>query len=190
MPLGFLFMVARVLASGLGAKAEEQALIARLQAGDERAFVELLERFQAPVERLARRFVSSQALAEEVVQETWLAVLKGIDRFEGRSSLKTWIFTILSNRAKTRGQRESRTQPFSSMGAGNDAQEDAVDPDRFTAGGAWAAPPGRWHEAHAFAQLQSEETLGIIEKAIGNLPENQQTVLRLRDVEGLRERSL
>ena len=101
----------------------------RLRAGDEAAFMELVERHHAALVRLARSFVSSRAVAEDVAQETWLGVLNGLDRFEGRSSLKTWIFRILVNRAKTRGERESRSVPFSSLETGDG--EPAVDPDRF-----------------------------------------------------------
>src|SRR5262245_37587435 len=102
----------------------EQELVAALKAGDEAAFAELVDRYHASLVRLARMYVRDQATAEEVAQETWLAVLNGIDRFEGRSTLKTWIFRILMNRAKTRGQREARSVPFSSIGG---SDEPAVD---------------------------------------------------------------
>ena len=180
----FVAVAAQAIKAKIQSEHKDQDLIQGLRLGDEAAFVELVERFQEPLERVARRFVSSQALAEELVQDTWLAVLKGVDRFEGRSSLKTWIFTILSNRAKTRGRKESRSQPFSSMPEAHAGDEDAVNPDRFTIHGAWAAPPGRWHEAQALDKLQSRETVHLIQVAIEALPTAQRAVVQLRDVEG------
>src|SRR5205085_2307294 len=138
--------------------------------------------------RLARTFVPSRAVAEEVAQETWLGVLNGIDRFEGRSSLKTWIFRILLNRAKTRGERESRSVPLSSFdGRGEDGP--AVDPDRFfdehaAAPGAWSSPPRPW-DAQPEERLLSAEVRMVIDMAIEELPPAQRRVITLRDVEGL-----
>ena len=127
-------------------------------------------------------YVSTRAVAEEVVQETWLAVLTGLDRFEGRSSLKTWLFRILSNKAKTRGQREGRTLPFSSLATDGDESEPAVDIDRFAGhAGHWAAPPRGVPEE----RLLAGEAKARIEAAIAGLPPNQRTVITLRDVEGL-----
>ena len=131
-------------------------------------------------------YVKDRAAAEEVVQETWLAVLQGIDRFEGRSSLKTWIFRILSNRAKTRGQRESRTVPFSAVAAADEAAgEPSVEPERFFGRDsetpfAWAAPPVGWPEDKVLAR----EALDVVRMAIDALPDAQREVIRLRDVEG------
>jgi RNA polymerase sigma-70 factor (ECF subfamily) len=130
-------------------------------------------------------FVRDRQSAEEVVQETWLAVLNGIDRFEGRSSLKTWLFRILTNRAKTRGQRDGRMVPFSSLAGSGEEGEPAVDPDRFLGPdsphpGAWAAPPRAWPQD----KVLEHETLGVINDAIEELPETQREVIRLRDVEG------
>jgi RNA polymerase sigma-70 factor, ECF subfamily len=133
---------------------------------------------------VARMYVKDKAAAEEVVQETWLGVLQGIDRFEGRSSLKTWIFRILTNRAKTRGEREGRTVPFSALaGVGDD--ESSVDPDRFLGAdsatpGAWAAPPRAWPQDSALGK----EALDVIKMAIEMLPHAQREVIRLRDVLG------
>src|SRR5436190_10922688 len=104
------------LRGDLLAEQNEQDLVAALRAGDETAFVARVDRYHPSLVRLARMYVRTPSVAEEVVQETWLAVLNGIDRFEGRSSLKTWLFRILTNRAKTRGERESRSVPFSSIG--------------------------------------------------------------------------
>jgi RNA polymerase sigma-70 factor, ECF subfamily len=160
----------------------DAALVDRLRAGDEAAFMELVERYHGALVRLARSFVSSQAVAEEVAQETWLGVLNGIDRFEGRSSLKTWIFRILVNRAKTRGERESRSVPFSSL---DDPDGGAsVDPDRFVDAGAWASPPRRW-EGEPLERLLAGEARDTIEAAIAELPAAQRGVITLRDLEGL-----
>src|SRR5436309_2613742 len=120
---------------------EERRLVDALRAGDEEAFTRLVQAYGPAMLRVARMYVSSRAVAEEVVQEAWVAVLNGIGRFEGRSSLKTWIFRILTNIAKTRGLREGRSVPFSSLAADD---EPAVDPDRFRADGHWASPPPSW----------------------------------------------
>jgi RNA polymerase sigma-70 factor (ECF subfamily) len=165
---------------------EDHELVQRLREGDESAFVELIDRYGATMLRVAQMYVRDRATAEEVVQETWLAVLNGIDRFEGRSSLKTWLFRILTNRAKTRGARDGRMLPFSALaGASDDADEPSVDPDRFLGPdsphpGAWAAPPVPWPED----RLLERETLGVIEMAIQKLPEAQRDVILLRDVDG------
>jgi RNA polymerase sigma-70 factor, ECF subfamily len=165
---------------------EDHELVQRLRNGDESAFVELIDRYGAMMLRVAEMYVRDRATAEEVVQETWLAVLNGIDRFEERSSLKTWLFRILTNRAKTRGQRDGRMVPFSSLaGAGEEAGEPSVDPDRFLGPdsphpGAWAAPPRAWpHDT-----LLERETLDVIQMAIDMLPEAQREVILLRDVDG------
>lgn len=164
---------------------EDAALVARLRDGDESGFVELIDRYGPTMLRIAQTYVRDRATAEEVVQETWLAVLKGIDRFEGRSSLKTWLFRILTNRAKTRGERDGRVLPFSALARAEDSDEPAVDADRFLGPdsptpGAWAAPPRAWPQD----RLLERETLDVIEMAIGELPEAQRAVIRLRDIEG------
>jgi RNA polymerase sigma-70 factor (ECF subfamily) len=164
---------------------KEAALVARLREGDEAAFMELIDRYGATMVRVAQMYVRDRATAEEVVQETWLAVLNGIDRFEGRSSLKTWLFRILTNRAKTRGERDGRMVPFSSLAGAGEENEPSVDPDRFLGPdspqpGAWAAPPRAWPQDRVLAK----ETLGVIEMAIEQLPEAQREVIRLRDIEG------
>src|SRR5213080_2845813 len=141
----------------------DSALLERLRGGDERAFMELVERYHAALVRLARSFVPSRAVAEDVAQETWLGVLNGLDRFEGRSSLKTWIFRILVNRAKTRGERESRSVPFSSLD--DPDGEPSVDPDRFVDGGAWSSPPRAW-EGEPVERLLAGEARDTIEAAI------------------------
>jgi RNA polymerase sigma-70 factor, ECF subfamily len=160
---------------------DETALVAALRDGDEAAFRQLVEMYHAMLVRVARMYVSTQAAAEDVAAETWLAVLEGIDRFEGRSSLKTWIFRILTNRAKTRGIREGRSLPFSSL----EPDEPAVDADRFHGGdhrwpGHWAAPPAGFPEE----RLLAAETRDLIEQTIAALPPTQRAVISLRDVEG------
>ncbi|HEX2112485.1 MAG TPA: sigma-70 family RNA polymerase sigma factor [Gaiellaceae bacterium] len=174
--------------TGHWASAEEARLVTALRRGDEGAFAELVDRYHASLVRLATVYVRDRTVAEEVAQETWLGVVQGIDRFQGRSSLKTWIFRILTNTAKTRGEREGRTIPFAALGtAGED--EPAVDPNRFLDAshpvwpGHWASPPASWDEIPE-RRLASEETLAEIRSAIAGLPALQAQVITLRDVEG------
>ncbi len=146
----------------------------------------LVEKYGPSLLRVAMFHVPSRSVAEEVVQETWLAVLTGLERFEGRSSLKTWLYRIVSNKAKTRGQREARTLPFSSFAGDGDEAEPAVAVDRFLGpdhryAGHWAAPPRAVPEE----RLLAGETRTTIEQAIAALPPNQRSVITLRDVEGL-----
>jgi RNA polymerase sigma-70 factor (ECF subfamily) len=159
---------------------QDAKLVERLRAGDEKAFMELIRALNPSLLRVARMFVPTTALAEDVVQETWLAVLSGIGRFEGRSSLKTWIFRILTNTAKTRGERERRSVPFSALDGGEGGFEPAVERSRFTGTGHWAVLPRAWPED----ELLADETLSVIERAIERLPPNQRSVITLRDVEG------
>jgi RNA polymerase sigma-70 factor (ECF subfamily) len=139
--------------------------------------------------RVALSHVSSRAVAEEVVQDAWLGVLKGLDRFEGRSTLKTWILRILTNQARTRGAREKRSVPLSSLGPDLGEDEPAVDPDRFLPAddprwpGAWAVPPHSWARLPE-DELLAAETLEQVRTAIARLPARQQEVILLRDVEG------
>ncbi len=165
---------------------EDRELLRALRAGDETAFVELVERYSGSLLRVATTIVGSRAVAEEVVQETWLGVLRGLDRFEGRASLKTWLFRILTNSAKTRAMRERRSVPFSSLvRAETEYDERTVDADRFLPAdherwpGHWAVPP-RAPEA----SLLGAETQRVIRQAIDELPEAQRTVITLRDVGG------
>jgi RNA polymerase sigma-70 factor, ECF subfamily len=169
--------------------ADDHALVERLRAGDEEAFMDLVARWSPSMLRVARMYVPTQAVAEDVVQETWLGVLNGIDRFEGRSSLRTWVFSILVNRARTRGERERRTVPFASLARQEGEEEfDAVDADRFVGqgdgAGSWAAPPVRWWEEPERA-LDSAEAVERIEAEIAKLPETQRLVITMRDVEGM-----
>jgi len=166
----------------------DAGLVRLLRSGDEEAFAALVDRYGPSMLRLAMMYVSSRAVAEEVVQESWLAVLTGIDRFEERSSLKTWMFRILTNKAKTRAEREGRTVPFSSIGDPDDG-EPAVDPDRFAdtgvpGRGPWATPP-RALDRIPEERLLAREAQQRIVAAIQALPESQRAVITLRDVDGL-----
>ncbi|MCC6791410.1 MAG: sigma-70 family RNA polymerase sigma factor [Thermomicrobiales bacterium] len=167
---------------------DEAALIERLRAGDDAAFMQLMEAYGATLLRLARLYVDDPAAAEDVVQETWLGVFRGIDRFEGRSSLKTWLFTILTNRAKRRGARESRTLPFSSLAARAGGEDAEVDLDRFFPpghddAGYWVSIPDDWGVLPE-ARIDSAETRAAIERAIAALPAVQRQVITLRDIDG------
>jgi RNA polymerase sigma-70 factor (ECF subfamily) len=158
-----------------------------LRSGDERAFRELFARHYPGMKRVARGYVSSDAVAEEVVQETWLAVVTGIGSFEGRSALTTWIFSILINQARTHCARERRAMPFSSM-APRDPDQTAVDPDRFQQDdeawpGHWATPPRPWEKPER--RLMSLEARERLKHALDQLPERQRLVVGLRDVDGL-----
>jgi RNA polymerase sigma-70 factor (ECF subfamily) len=169
------------------ASEQDLALIDRIRAGDEAAFMALVELLQPSMLRVAAMYISTRAVAEEVVQDTWIGVLRGLDRFEGRSSLRTWIFRILTNTAKTRGLREGRSVPFTSL-AGDDLEAPAVDPDRFdtAAGdprGHWSSLPDDWRGMPE-DRLVGSETLAVIAGAIEALPPTQAEVIRLRDVQG------
>jgi len=155
----------------------DRKLLLQLRSGDESAFVSLVERYHAPMLQLAASFVSSRAVAEEVVQDTWLAMLRGLSGFEGRSSLKTWLFRILVNRARTTGAREQRSVPVADP-------EPAVDPSRFDASGGWADPPEHWIEA-AEGRVEAGKLADRIRAWIDELPARQREVVFLRDVEGM-----
>lgn len=167
------------------ASAADLALVRRLLAGDEEAFTEVVQRYHGPLIRFAQLFVASRAVAEEVVQDTWLAVLNGLASFQGRAALKSWIFSILANRAKTRAVREKRTISFSELSTPGFEDEPAVDPDRFTATGAWASPPARWDRDTPEKMLLQREALAVVDRALAELPPTQRAVVTLRDVEGL-----
>jgi RNA polymerase sigma-70 factor (ECF subfamily) len=164
----------------------DSQLVAALRAGDEATFTRLVREWYPSLLRVAQIFVPSRAVAEEVVQETWLRVLGALDRFEGRSSLKTWVFRILVNTAKTRAQREGRVLPFSALQSPGRVPEAAVDPDRFRPEdddrypGHWLAPPRELPEE----RLLAAETRELITAAIDALPATQAAVIRLRDVDG------
>jgi RNA polymerase sigma-70 factor, ECF subfamily len=164
---------------------KDEATLSALRAGDEKAFLALVRQLHPSMLRVASLFVSSRAVAEEVVQETWLGVLKGLGGFEGRSSLRRWIFGILTNCAKARGTREARSVPFSSV-VDEGEDEAAVDPSRFLPPdhprwpGHWSAPPVAWAEE----KLIERESLQVAQRAIEELPRGQREVIVLRDVEG------
>jgi RNA polymerase sigma-70 factor (ECF subfamily) len=167
------------------AVSDEQTLAA-LRAGDEDTFRDLFARSYPTMKRVARSYVASDAVAEEIVQETWMAIVTGIDRFEGRSALGTWIFSILTNQAKTHSARERRAVPFSCV-APSGAEEPAVDPDRFQKDdeawpGHWATPPRPWQKPER--RLLSLEARDRLRAALGQLPDRQRLIVGLRDVEG------
>jgi RNA polymerase sigma-70 factor, ECF subfamily len=167
--------------------ADEMRLVDGLRAGDEAAFVELMRRYGASMLRVAQLYVRSRAVAEEVVQDSWLAVFKGISRFEGRSSLKTWLFRILTNTAKTRAIREGRSVPFSAL-AGDEGDGPSVDPERFMGPeerfpGHWSIPPSSW-AGEPEERLVASETLDTIQAEIDKLPPAQAVVITMRDIEG------
>ena len=157
---------------------DDVELLDRLRAGDEAAFVTLVDRYHAPMLRLAASFVPNPAVAEEVVQDTWLGVVRGIERFEGRSSLKTWLFRILVNRARTTGVRERRTV------ATDPTSGPTVDPNRFDASGGWVEPPEAWAE-QAEERIVASQLAARVHAFLDELPDGQRQVVMLRDVEGL-----
>ena len=184
------------LEAGLGAESppiqhrDDPSFLEALRNGDELAFASLLDQYHGRLLRLAMNFVRSHAVAEEVVQETWVGVLEGLSRFEGRSALKTWIFRILINQAKTWAVRENRTVPFSSTeNPDGESWERAVDPSRFeTEGpwiGHWASEPRSWDKNTPERLLLSKESRNLINKAIESLPPNQRLIIQLRDIEEL-----
>jgi RNA polymerase sigma-70 factor, ECF subfamily len=166
-------------------RTEEERTLAALRAGDEKTFLVLVQRLHPSMLRVASAFVPSRAVAEEVVQEAWLGVLNGLAKFEERSSLRRWIFGILTNCARSRGVREARSVPLSSLGAEED-EEPAVDPSRFRPPddshwpGHWSAPPVPWPEE----QLLRREAVEAAQRAVETLPPGQRAVITLRDVEG------
>ena len=157
--------------------AGDDQLLEGLREGDEEAFVALVGRHNHALFFVARSFVPTDAIAEEVVQDTWMAVVRGVDNFEGRCSIKTWLVRIATNRARSTGARESRTLPLS-------RSETAVDPDRFDKSGHWITPPEYFvedAEDRVTAGLMSER----IRSSLDDLPESQRQVVTLRDIEGL-----
>jgi RNA polymerase sigma-70 factor (ECF subfamily) len=172
------------VARGPGSASEGQT-VAALRAGDERTFREVFRAHSATMKRLARSYVESDAVAEEVVQEAWVAILTGIDSFEGRSALGTWMLSILINQAKSHNRRERRTAPFSSLTAGHD--EPAVTADRFQRDdeawpGHWATPPRPWQKPER--RLLSLEARERLKEALSQLPDRQRLIVGLRDVDG------
>jgi RNA polymerase sigma-70 factor (ECF subfamily) len=177
----------------VAAQPDESGLIGRLRAGDEATFEALIDRYHNSLLRMARSYTRDAAVAEEMAQDTWIALLESLGRFEGRASLKTWLFRIFMNVARARARKESRTVPFSEL---TPAEENAkpgegstVEWHRFTPswlprfGGHWISTPGRWQDLPE-EQALSSETRAIIASAIATLPDVQRAVITLRDVEG------
>jgi RNA polymerase sigma-70 factor, ECF subfamily len=176
-----------VTGTELRASPDDLALVERLRAGDEAAFLQLVEQHQAAMLRIARMYVSSAAVAEEVVQDAWVGILQGLAGFEGRASLRTWMYRIVSNIAKTRGQREGRSLPFSVL-AGDDEAEPAVAASWFRGAGEewpghWSTLPTDWRGIPE-ERLLAAETLRLIGDTLSSLPPMQAEVIRLRDVLG------
>ena len=170
----------------------EADLIAGLRAGEEAAFAQLVDTYTASLMRVAALYVRDRAVVQEVVQETWLGVLRGIDRFEGRSSLRTWLFRILTNVAKTRAVREARTVPFAAL-SDERSDEPSVSADNFLGPdtawpGHWATGPDAWRTP--LDALLTGETRQMLERAIEQLPPTQRRVVTLRDVEGWSSREV
>jgi RNA polymerase sigma-70 factor (ECF subfamily) len=170
----------------------ERELVAALRRGDRDAFAEIVDAWSPPLLRLARLHVPSHAVAEEVVQESWLAVLRGLDRFEERASLRTWVTSIVLNQARTHGRRERRMVPFAALRRRQEEGRDApaVDPARFQRPGEerpgwWASPPARWGDPEAW--IDDEETRAVLLRTIASLPPRQREVITLRDVLGWSE---
>lgn len=173
-------------ADGASVRADEtdSQLVALLQAGDEAAFNRLVDRHHGALVRLAMNYVADLSVAEEVVQDAWVGVLEGLGRFEGRSSLKSWLFSIVMHKAKDRGVREKR---YVSMNMTNvdEADEPAVDPSRFRASGEWGLPPQQWEEITPERLLSSKQHVAALQRALENLPANLREVLVLRDMEDM-----
>ncbi len=162
----------------------DHELVSRLRLGDEAAFGELIDRHHSSMLRLARMFLGSEASAEETVQETWLAAIDAIDRFEGRSSLKTWLFSILTNQAKKRAKKDKRTRAWSSLFDDEMDEELSTESDRFDGAGHWTRPPIPW-KINPEERAMKQKLLEVVQMAIEQLPASQQSVVWLRDVEGL-----
>jgi RNA polymerase sigma-70 factor (ECF subfamily) len=158
---------------------DDSALLARLLEGDEEAFVDIVHRYHESLVRVARYYVNSDASAEDVAQDTWIAVLRGAERFEGRSSFKTWLFRILVNRARTTGVKEHRVVPLDPLASGP-----SVSATRFDQGGMWLEPPVPFTETVEDA-LVNAPIIKLVHESIARLPETPRAVVTLRDVEGL-----
>jgi RNA polymerase sigma-70 factor (ECF subfamily) len=173
--------------SGLGKG--EDALLARLKRGDEGAFDELVTQHHSALIRMAMGYVADREVAEEVVQDTWMAVIESLNRFEGRSSLRTWVCGILIHKAKDRGVREKRHTTFSAFESYDDDNDEAVDPSRFQQTGEWAGhwafPPQPWDDQTPEKLLASQQAVNAMQRAIEALPATLKEVLILRDVEGV-----
>jgi len=176
-----------VTSSALGKN--EDRLLARLKRGDEGAFDELVNQHHSALIRMAMGYVADREVAEEVVQDTWMAVIENLNRFEGRSSLRTWICGILIHKAKDRGVREKRHSTFSALESYDDENDEAIDPSRFKQSGKWAGhwvfPPQPWDDQTPEKLLASQQAVNAMQRAIEALPATLKEVLILRDVEGV-----
>lgn len=175
--------------AGFSLSQGDHSLIARLRKGDEGAFDELVNKHHGALIRMALGHVADREVAEEVVQDTWMAVIEGLTRFEERSSLRTWIFGILIHKAKDRGVREKRHTTFSDFEAKDDEHDEMVDPSRFQRSGEWAGhwafPPQPWDEQTPENLLASQQAINAMNHAIDSLPQTLKDVLILRDIEGV-----
>jgi RNA polymerase sigma-70 factor (ECF subfamily) len=168
-------------------RADDRRRLEALRRGDEGVFAELVDMYHGQMLRLARTYVRDRAVAEEVVHDAWIGLIQGIDRFEGRSSLKTWLFRIVVNIAMKRGTKERRSTPMSAL-AGADGDDEGFDPDRFLPAGHrwaghWQTPPSSWGESPE-ERILAQESRGVIDEAIAGLPAVQRQVITLRDVYG------
>ncbi len=161
---------------------DDARLVERLRARDKAAFAALIDQHHQTLVRLALAYVHEEATAEEVAQEAWASVIKNLAGFEGRSSLKTWIFRIAVNAAKTRAAKEKRSTPFSALAP--EEPGDEVDPARFNDSGMWSAPPAAWTADDPEKRLLRAEAMEVLARALDELPAAQRTVVTLRDVEG------
>lgn len=162
--------------------ATERELLVRLRAGDETAFADLVERYHPQLIRVASAYVTPTELAEDVAQETWLAMLNGLDKFQARSSLRTWLYQICVNRARSIGAREHRTVPVEHI-------EPALDAEQFSPTGAWTSPPTPWPDSIANA-ADDAAMVETIRRAITELPPMQRLVVTMRDIDGLTSRQV
>ncbi|MGQ0696515.1 MAG: RNA polymerase sigma factor [Nitrospiraceae bacterium] len=181
-------------AKTVGLSKTEGQLLARLRQGNESAFDQLVNQHHGALIRMARGYVADPGVAEEVVQDTWMAVIEGLNRFEGRSSLRTWIFGIMIHKAKDRGAREKRHTTFSAFESYDDDNEEAVDPSRFQHSGEWAGhwafPPHPWDDQTPEKLLASQQAVNAMNRAIEALPATLKKVLILRDVEGVESKEI
>ncbi len=160
-------------------------LVARTRAGDKEAFSGLIHRYHGSLVRIAQQYVSTRASADEVAQDAWMGVLEGLAHFQERSSFRTWLFTILINRAKTRGVREGRSVPLSALGSDDPGSEPAVAPERFNQAGRWSTPPRPWAVETPEDLVSRREAMQVLARAVEELPANYRLILTLRDIEGM-----
>ncbi|MBS2016309.1 MAG: sigma-70 family RNA polymerase sigma factor [Deltaproteobacteria bacterium] len=163
---------------------DDRALAAAILAGDKASLGALVAREHSWLVRLARAIVREHAIADEVVQDSWIAIIRALDRFEGRSTLRTWMATIVLNRAKTAAVRGARCVAVGSLGGDNHEDDEPVERGRFGALGLWSKPPEPWHEGTPESLLERRQVYAAVCDAVDDLPETQRAVLTLRDLEG------